>query len=236
MPLLSPGCLLLLLLFTAQVTLNVALDGCIVPTSTGGARVDYAHLVGARTYCYWFSTHPATLHRLTDSLFSAAQQTRKGFLLPLSIPHAPHAPCLPASVPPCLCTTRPNRPTSTQRCCGVLTNSLGKLTSTLQLLLPLLSVCVTKPPHPPPHPPTHTHKQVVLDNFLDESTRQGLLDTLTGPGWPGGPHPPESLWEQRTADAAGAAATWGLQGAVLAGLASGQAAAKLEVQTRLCKL
>lgn len=75
-----------------------------------------------------------------------------------------------------------------------------------------------------------------MDNFLDESTRQGLLDALTGPGWPGGPHPPESLWERRTADAAGAAATWGLQARVLAGLASGQAAAKLEVQARLCKL
>jgi hypothetical protein len=28
-----------------QVALNVALDGCIVPSTTGGARVDYAHLV-----------------------------------------------------------------------------------------------------------------------------------------------------------------------------------------------
>jgi hypothetical protein len=28
-----------------QVSLNVALDGCIVPSTTGGARVDYARLV-----------------------------------------------------------------------------------------------------------------------------------------------------------------------------------------------
>lgn len=31
---------------TVKVTLNITLDGCIVPTTAGGARVDYSHLVG----------------------------------------------------------------------------------------------------------------------------------------------------------------------------------------------
>jgi hypothetical protein len=30
---------------SVRVTLSLRLDGCIVPTAAGGARVDYAHLV-----------------------------------------------------------------------------------------------------------------------------------------------------------------------------------------------
>jgi hypothetical protein len=81
----------------------------------------------------------------------------------------------------------------------------------------------------------HSCLQVVLDNFLDEPTRQGLLDAVTAPGWQG-PHPPDTHWARRTADAAQAAPTWGLQGHHLAALAAGDLPAKLEVQSRLCKL
>lgn len=77
--------------------------------------------------------------------------------------------------------------------------------------------------------------QVVLDNFLDEPTRQGLLEALTAPGWTG-QHPPEALWERATADAAQRPATWGLKAGVLSQLAAGDLPAKLEVQSRLCKL
>jgi hypothetical protein len=77
--------------------------------------------------------------------------------------------------------------------------------------------------------------QVVLDNFLDEPTRSGLLDTITAPGWQG-PSPPEPKWERCTADAAERPPTWGLQSGVLSGLAAGDLPAQLEVQSRLCKL
>lgn len=77
--------------------------------------------------------------------------------------------------------------------------------------------------------------QVVLDNFLDEHTRSALLDAITAPGWQG-PSPPEPKWERRTADAAERPPTWGLQSGVLSGLAAGDLPAKLEVQSRLCKL
>lgn len=77
--------------------------------------------------------------------------------------------------------------------------------------------------------------QVVLDNFLDEPVRLALLEAVTEPGWQG-THPPAHSWERRTADAAQAAPTWGLQWAALAALAAGDLPAKLEVQSRLCKL
>lgn len=84
--------------------------------------------------------------------------------------------------------------------------------------------------------PSLTHSlQVVLDNFLDEPTRSGLLEALTAPGWQGA-NPPQPKWERRTADAAERPPTWGLQSSVLAGLADGDLPAKLEVQSRLCKL
>lgn len=102
----------------------------------------------------------------------------------------------------------------------------------------------------------------MLDNFLDEPTRQGLLDALTAPGWSdqhqqhgqlhqgsagnsqGQGHiihthpvdPPTPQWERATADAAQRPATWGLRSDVLEQLAAGDLPAKLEVQSRLCKL
>jgi hypothetical protein len=88
---------------------------------------------------------------------------------------------------------------------------------------------------------------VVLDNFLDEPTRQQLLDYITEPGWtnssgsPKHAHPPMSKWEQATCDAADAASkprarTWGLTAAVLQRFAAEDVPAKLEVQSRLCAL
>lgn len=90
---------------------------------------------------------------------------------------------------------------------------------------------------------------VVLDNFLDQPTRQALIDYLTEPGWTtnstctsgGGSsssHPPESKWEQATCDAADkpTARTWGLTSSVLQQFAAEDVPAKLEVQSRLAKL
>lgn len=77
--------------------------------------------------------------------------------------------------------------------------------------------------------------QVVLDNFLDEPTRQGLMEALTQPGWQGAA-PPEAQWERATADAAERPVTWGLRSQVLSQLCAADLPAKLEVQSRLCKL
>lgn len=52
---------------------------------------------------------------------------------------------------------------------------------------------------------------VVLDGFLDEPVRRGLMEALVGPGWPGGPALPGDQWERATADAAGTPPTWGLK-------------------------
>jgi hypothetical protein len=77
----------------------------------------------------------------------------------------------------------------------------------------------------------------VLDSFLDEPTRLGLLDFITQPGWPtASASPPASKWERATADAAAKPATWGLRPEVLAAFAAQDMAAKLEVQSRLSKL
>jgi hypothetical protein len=90
---------------------------------------------------------------------------------------------------------------------------------------------------------------VVLENFLDEPTRQQLLDYITEPGWTSTnsssstqhAHPPNSKWEQATCDAADVASkprarTWGLTAAVLRRFAADDVPAKLEVQSRLCAL
>jgi hypothetical protein len=89
---------------------------------------------------------------------------------------------------------------------------------------------------------------VVLDNFLDEPTRQQLLDYITEPGWTSSSsdnskhaQPPDTKWEQATCDSADAASkprarTWGLTAAVLRRFAAEDVPAKLEVQSRLCAL
>jgi hypothetical protein len=111
---------------------------------------------------------------------------------------------------------------------------------------------------------------IVMDGFLDDATRQQLLDALTEPGW-AGPEPPPSSWERATCDAAPAAQgggapaaaaaaegegrsdgeatgreageriqrqrrTWGLKDTALRRLAETNPWPKLEVQSRLCKL
>lgn len=46
----------------------------------------------------------------------------------------------------------------------------------------------------------YTHV-IVMDGFLDDVTRQRLLDFLTEPGWTG-PEPPLTNWERATCDSA----------------------------------
>jgi len=102
--------------------------------------------------------------------------------------------------------------------------------------LPVIDAChMARAIHTTPATPPIHRAQVVLDNFLDEPTRQGLLEALTAPGW-AGQDPPAALWERATADAAQRPATWGLKPGVLSRLAAGDLPAKLEVQSRLCKL
>lgn len=55
------------------------------------------------------------------------------------------------------------------------------------------------------------------------------------PGWSGS-GPPIHKWEKATCDGAGKARTWGLSDAVLQQFAASDLPAKLEVQSRLCKL
>ena len=43
---------------------------------------------------------------------------------------------------------------------------------------------------------------VVIDNFIGETERQSLIDTLTQPGWDRSQGPPSSSWERETADLA----------------------------------
>eukprot|EP01025_Chloroclados_australasicus_P060189 TRINITY_DN76_c4_g1_i3.p1 TRINITY_DN76_c4_g1~~TRINITY_DN76_c4_g1_i3.p1 ORF type:complete len:333 (+),score=27.30 TRINITY_DN76_c4_g1_i3:228-1226(+) len=77
---------------------------------------------------------------------------------------------------------------------------------------------------------------VVLDNFVDETMRQDILDYVTEKGWDHSVGPPESKWEKRTTDSVGMPATWGLKAEQLAELVNSDCEALLEVQTRLCAL
>lgn len=77
---------------------------------------------------------------------------------------------------------------------------------------------------------------VVLDNFIGEAERQGLLDFLTQCHWDHSKGPPTFKWERETADGAGLPRTWGLHQAVLNELATGKLLAMKEVHTRLVKL
>eukprot|EP01023_Acetabularia_acetabulum_P002205 TRINITY_DN10843_c0_g1_i1.p1 TRINITY_DN10843_c0_g1~~TRINITY_DN10843_c0_g1_i1.p1 ORF type:complete len:320 (-),score=47.34 TRINITY_DN10843_c0_g1_i1:1111-2070(-) len=77
---------------------------------------------------------------------------------------------------------------------------------------------------------------VVLDNFIDHTIRQDILDYITQKDWDHARGPPTSKWEKKTADSALAPATWGLKGEVLGQLANCECEAIIELQTRLCKL
>uniref|UniRef100_A0A7S3QLX9 Uncharacterized protein n=1 Tax=Dunaliella tertiolecta TaxID=3047 RepID=A0A7S3QLX9_DUNTE len=77
---------------------------------------------------------------------------------------------------------------------------------------------------------------VVLDDFISEGERQELLDYITHSGWDHAQGPPSDRWEKATSDAADQPRTWGLKGEVLRQLSSSQMRAKVEVQSRLCKL
>eukprot|EP00877_Chromochloris_zofingiensis_P003980 jgi/Chrzof1/13583/Cz08g03060.t1 len=70
---------------------------------------------------------------------------------------------------------------------------------------------------------------------MDEDVRKGLLEYLTEDSWQGC-EPPTSKWERSTCDAAFLPRTWGLQREHLQALAHSELWAKLEVQSRLCKL
>ncbi|GFH18074.1 ankyrin repeat domain-containing protein [Haematococcus lacustris] len=52
---------------------------------------------------------------------------------------------------------------------------------------------------------------VVLDNFLDEATRAGLMAALSPPGCDPSKGPWPQLWERATADSEKAPRTWGLR-------------------------
>ncbi|KAL6749804.1 hypothetical protein V8C86DRAFT_2833540 [Haematococcus lacustris] len=77
---------------------------------------------------------------------------------------------------------------------------------------------------------------VVLDNFLDEATRAGLMAALSPPGCDPSMGPWPQLWERATADSEKAPRTWGLRGDALEALAASALPAKLEVQSRLQRL
>eukprot|EP01024_Parvocaulis_polyphysoides_P031055 TRINITY_DN28152_c0_g1_i1.p1 TRINITY_DN28152_c0_g1~~TRINITY_DN28152_c0_g1_i1.p1 ORF type:complete len:365 (-),score=38.05 TRINITY_DN28152_c0_g1_i1:10-954(-) len=77
---------------------------------------------------------------------------------------------------------------------------------------------------------------VVLDNFVGNETRQNVLNHITENGWDHTQGPPQSKWEKRTADTAGAPATWGLKSEVLSQLSSCDCEAFQEIQTRLSVL
>ncbi|MEW5307344.1 MAG: hypothetical protein WDW36_009748 [Sanguina aurantia] len=77
---------------------------------------------------------------------------------------------------------------------------------------------------------------VVLDDFFGEQERLSLLDFLTEAGWDHDQGPPSEQWERATADAALMPRTWGLKDDALRRFATASLPAKLEIQSRLCKL
>lgn len=76
---------------------------------------------------------------------------------------------------------------------------------------------------------------VVLDDFLDETVRLGLLDFLTQSRWQGA-EPPDDKWSRSTVDSDTAARTWGINNEVLEQFMESHSWAKLEVQSRLCNV
>ncbi|KAF5832743.1 hypothetical protein DUNSADRAFT_11262 [Dunaliella salina] len=81
-----------------------------------------------------------------------------------------------------------------------------------------------------------TANVVVLDDFISERERQELLDFITHPGWDHAQGPPADRWEKATSDAADQPRTWGLKSEFLKQLSCSCMRAKVEVQSRLCKL
>ena len=77
---------------------------------------------------------------------------------------------------------------------------------------------------------------VVLDDFIGEPERQGLLEFLTQPDWDHSNGPPAEKWERETADGAGLPKTWGLKDSVLHDLATAELPAMQEVHARLANL
>ncbi|GMH32424.1 hypothetical protein BSKO_00258 [Bryopsis sp. KO-2023] len=77
---------------------------------------------------------------------------------------------------------------------------------------------------------------VVLDDFIPDSTRQGLLDLITEKDWKATQNPPLAKWEKETCDQAGFPKTWGLKDECLAELAQGDHSALREIHARICKL
>eukprot|EP00210_Caulerpa_lentillifera_P001733 g1664.t1 len=78
---------------------------------------------------------------------------------------------------------------------------------------------------------------IVLDEFLNQSLQQELLETITEKNWTeSASSPPGSNWSRETCDQAGLPASWGLQDTVLKQLLSNPSAAMIELQSRLCKL
>ncbi|GIL79132.1 hypothetical protein Vretifemale_8519 [Volvox reticuliferus] len=74
---------------------------------------------------------------------------------------------------------------------------------------------------------------VVIDDFISEGDRIGLLDFITHPGWDVLMPPPGDKWDRATRDSATASPTWGLRDEWLRKLATTNLPARLEVQSRL---
>ena len=77
---------------------------------------------------------------------------------------------------------------------------------------------------------------VVIDNFIGEAEREGLLDFMTEPDWDHESGPPDDKWERETADGPDMPKTWGLKDSVLQELAKGDLPAMQEVHARLAKI
>lgn len=91
-----------------------------------------------------------------------------------------------------------------------------------------LDACIVPSPNSPSGARLSEARLLVLDDFVDAHTRSELLTAMIGAAAVEAlargelAAPPEDLWERRTADAAGAPATWGLRPAPLAALMRGE--------------
>jgi hypothetical protein len=191
---------------SVKVTLNLRLDGCIVPTSRGGARVDYAHLV--RSLC------AARMSTRTADLCSGLPCSMAGCAGPRTCTRGRQRRA---------CVRVPRRTHSQV----VLDNFLDEPTRSG------LWDFLTNPRDT--HADTaHAAPGGSGGDAAAHAPPRG--DATHGSSTTCAADPPASKWQRATADAAAHPATWGLRPEQLAAFAQGALPAKLEVQSRLCKL
>ncbi|KAL6781906.1 hypothetical protein ACKKBF_B09910 [Auxenochlorella protothecoides x Auxenochlorella symbiontica] len=105
-----------------------------------------------------------------------------------------------------------------------------------------LDACIVPSPASPDGARLAASNVLVLDDFVDEATRAGLLEAMIGPAaavdLAAGrlSRPPAGSWERRTTDAAGGAPSWGMRGTALRALRRGTLGALREVGARLAAL